>query len=148
MLHLDRDDLILRTAQIDTRYIFPCTVRYMNGLDVRGWLPGELFGVSFCFSGGEVIEERTEWIFAVHSIVLEDIVCEPLLTSRVVLTWMGVYRCLIEWRRRMVRILGQERSAQVDELLDSACLPTLLSLRQAEISDGLGTDISGGGVHD
>lgn len=47
----------------------------------------------------------------------------------------------------MMRVLGQERSAQVDEPLDPARLPTFLSLREAEISDGLGTDISGGGVH-
>lgn len=75
MLHLERDDLVLRTAQIEAGEIFPCTVCYMDRPDVRGRLPGELFGVFFRFGTGEVDEERKERILD----DLRGFVCEPLL---------------------------------------------------------------------
>ena len=47
----------------------------------------------------------------------------------------------------MVGTFGQEPSAQIDELLYSTRLPAFLALRETEIFDGLGTDVSGGRVH-
>lgn len=75
MLHLERDDLVLRTALIEAGDIFPCTVRYMDRPDVRGRLPGELFGVFSPFGTGEVVEERKEQILD----DLRGFVYEPLL---------------------------------------------------------------------
>lgn len=77
MLHLERDDLVLRTAQIEAGDIFPCAVCYMDRPDVRGLLPGELFGVFSPFDTGEVVEERKERILAMHPIVLEVLYVSP-----------------------------------------------------------------------
>lgn len=70
------------------------------------------------------------------------------MASSVKIDILSTYLRSEEWLRWMARSLRNERPAQIQELLQPACFPSLLPAREIEIVDGLRANVRAGGVHD